>query len=317
VRLRARDERLAYIVCRLDIPFPILQLASAPAAGHGVTIGPLGGGASVEELIEQLDSMFGLRHCGRRLPRRRNPSAYGQMGRCLSPCLGDLDPNLYRRRLDAALTMFLGADARDALLGHLEAQMRAAAAEQQYERAAALRRRRDRLAGTLRRVEGALAAVHARPRLVLAPHPVSPGRHDALWLAGGRLVDFGELPSEPAAALERTRAVLRRAEHAQELGAHVPPDEVDELRTVTSYLHGHPELPQLPLAPPPADAEVLHFVRTAQAQANGSETTSAWDPLPSSRRAPGSTSRRTKASAIGPKRGETAVLVTRATTRSS
>ena len=25
-----------------------------------------------------------------------HPSAFGQMGRCLSPCLGDLDPNLYR-----------------------------------------------------------------------------------------------------------------------------------------------------------------------------------------------------------------------------
>jgi hypothetical protein len=24
------------------------------------------------------------------------------MGRCLSPCLGDLDPNAYRRRLDEA-----------------------------------------------------------------------------------------------------------------------------------------------------------------------------------------------------------------------
>ena len=27
---------------------------------------------------------------------RQHPSAFGQMGRCLSPCLGDLDPNLYR-----------------------------------------------------------------------------------------------------------------------------------------------------------------------------------------------------------------------------
>ena len=62
-----------------------------------MTIGPLTGRKLVVELVEQLDSLFGLRHCGRRLPRRDHPSAYGQMGRCLSPCLGDLDPNLYRR----------------------------------------------------------------------------------------------------------------------------------------------------------------------------------------------------------------------------
>ena len=32
------------------------------------------------------------------------PSVYGQMGRCASPCLGDLDPNAYRRQVDLALT---------------------------------------------------------------------------------------------------------------------------------------------------------------------------------------------------------------------
>ena len=103
IRLTRRDERLCYIRCRLDIPFPILEVASEPAAGHAVTIGPLRGRRLAQELVEQLDSLFGLRHCGRRLKLREHPSAYGQMGRCLSPCLGDLDPNLYRRRLDEAL----------------------------------------------------------------------------------------------------------------------------------------------------------------------------------------------------------------------
>src|SRR5436189_160144 len=82
--------------------------------------------AAASELVEQLNSLFGLRHCGRALPRRSWPSAYGQMGRCLSPCLGDLDPNLYRRRLDEALSLFTGAvDGRERLLAHVEAQMRA------------------------------------------------------------------------------------------------------------------------------------------------------------------------------------------------
>ena len=108
-----------------------------PAAGHAVTIGPLRGRRLALELVEQLDSLFGLRHCGRRLPRREHPSAYGQMGRCLSPCLGDLDPNLYRRRLDEVLRLFLRRAIRGRpLLDHVDGQMRAAAAEQHYERAA-------------------------------------------------------------------------------------------------------------------------------------------------------------------------------------
>ena len=81
----------------------MLEVTPQPAAGHAVSIGPLRGRRWVHELVEQLESLFTLRHCGRRLARRAYPSAYGQMGRCLSPCLGDLDPNVYRQRLDEAL----------------------------------------------------------------------------------------------------------------------------------------------------------------------------------------------------------------------
>jgi DNA polymerase-3 subunit epsilon len=315
VRLAAREERSVYIRCRLDIPFPILEVADAPAAGHGVTIGPVqgrGGRADVQELVDQLQSLFALRHCGRRLPRREHPSAYGQMGRCLSPCLGDLDPNLYRRRLDEALGMFLGAgDARPALLGHLDARMAEAAQRRQYERAESLRRRRHRVATVLQRIEGVLRATHVRPRLVLARHPVD-SRFDALWLAGGRVVDFGELPGDVGEVAARTGRALARAARAGEIGVYVPPEELDELRIVSSYLASHPELPSLDLDAEPAPDALGRFL----AQAKGSETTSAAPP-PTSTVAPTGASRRTKARATGPNRGETAVLVTRPALRAS
>ena len=118
-----------YLRCRLDIAFPILEVAREPAGGHAVTVGPVRGRAAAAELVEQLNSLFGLRHCGRALPRRDHPCAYGQMGRCLSPCLGDLDPNLYRERLDAALRLFVdGPDGGAALLAHIDGQMRDARA---------------------------------------------------------------------------------------------------------------------------------------------------------------------------------------------
>jgi DNA polymerase III subunit epsilon len=246
IRLTRRDERLCYIRCRLDIPFPILEVAPEPAAGHAVTIGPLRGRRLAQELVEQLDSLFGLRHCGRRLKLREHPSAYGQMGRCLSPCLGDLDPNLYRRRLDEALRLFVtGGDGGDRLVAHVRRQMRAAADEQLFERAAWLRRRMRRLTVILERLGGALEATHARARLILAAHPVDQTRQDAFWLAGGRVVDWGPAPDDDEALEERTQLALRRSGRVGELGAHVPPDEIDELRIVATYLASHPDVPQL------------------------------------------------------------------------
>ncbi len=161
-RGKRQADGYVYLRCRLDIAFPILEVALEPASGHAVTVGPVRGRAAAAELVEQLNSLFGLRHCGRRLPRRQHASAYGQMGRCLSPCLGDLDPNLYRERLDAALRLFV--DRRDggaALLAHIDGQRRAAVAGQNYERAAWLQRRRARLEALLRRL-GGHAACRAR-----------------------------------------------------------------------------------------------------------------------------------------------------------
>ncbi|HEX3832084.1 MAG TPA: exonuclease domain-containing protein [Solirubrobacteraceae bacterium] len=244
-RLTRTDDRLVYVRCRLDIPFPILEVSPDPAAGHAVTIGPVRGRRLALELVEQLDSLFGLRHCGRRLPRREHPSAYGQMGRCLSPCLGDLDPNLYRRRLDEVLGLFVSAQSGQPLLDHVRRQMRAAAEQQRYEQAGSLQRRLKRLGTILARLGGVLEATHARPRLILAPHPSDPVRAEGFWLVDGRLVDHGAVNGDDVA--ERTERALGRSARHGELGAHVPPDEIDEVRLIGSWLASHPDAPQLAL----------------------------------------------------------------------
>jgi DNA polymerase III subunit epsilon len=259
VRLRHAD-RYVYLRCRLDIPFPILEVAPEPAAGHGVTVGPLRGRSAAVELMEQLNSIFGLRHCGRRLPRRQHPSAYGQMGRCLSPCLGDLDPNLYRRRLDEALGLF--AERRGgarSLLAHIDRQMRAAAAEERFERAAWLRRRHTRLRTLLERLGGVLDATHARPRLVLAPHP-SEVRFDAVWLVGGRVAHF--TPVTTVDELERGTASALRGASGSAGWPYVPADEVDEVRIASTWLAGR-DVPALDLDPAPDRAGLTTLLADA------------------------------------------------------
>ena len=243
--LKKDADGYVYLRCRLDIPFPILEVAREPAAGHAVCVGPVRGRAAAAELVEQLNSLFGLRHCGRGLTRRDHPSAYGQMGRCLSPCLGDLDPNLYRSRLDEALGLF-EHDGGSALLAHVEAQMRAAAAAQRFERAAWLRRRARRLESLLGKLGGVLRAAHAGARLVLAPHPAEPGRADAFWIVAGRVVDWGPLPADADELVERTRFALR-ASQAGGLGGWLPADELVEARIIGAWLAAHESSPVLEL----------------------------------------------------------------------
>ena len=248
-----RTDGWVYVRCRLDIEYPVLEVSPEPAEGHAVSIGPLRGRAAARELADHLTSMFRLRHCGRRMRRRDHPSLYGQMGRCCSPCLGDLDPNAYRRQLDAALALFDGrGDGGDLLLERLDGEICDASAARRYERAAALVRRRERLEGVIARLGGVLRAVHSVPRLVLAAHPTDE-RWDAFWILGGRVADWGELPQQDE-LVERTEAVLSAPPPAG-----VRPDDVDEVRIVAAWLAEH-EPPALALDPAPTPARLKHFV---------------------------------------------------------
>jgi DNA polymerase III subunit epsilon len=263
VRGKAEPDGYVYVRCRLDIPFPILEVAREPAPGHAVCVGPVRGRAAAAELVEQLNSLFGLRHCGRALPRRAHPSAYGQMGRCLSPCLHDLDPNVYRERLDAALKLFMGDDGGAALLARVDQQIAEASAAQRYERAAWLQRRRNRLESLLGRLGGVLRAVHVGSRLVLAPHPREAGRFDAVWIAAGRVVDWG--PTHPAGgpaelAARSARALARAPGTA--LGGWLPADAVAEARLVGLWMAANTP-PTLELRRGVGEAEHAAFLARA------------------------------------------------------
>ena len=251
-----RTDGYVYLRCRLEPPYPILEVGPEPAAGRAVNVGPLKGRKAAGELADQLTSLFRLRHCGKALPRRESPSAYGQMGRCLSPCLGDLDPNAYRGQIDKALALFSGPDpdAAERLLGVVEEQMREASAARRYERAATLRRRAERLERVLGRLDGVLRAVHAAPQLVLARHPAKE-RFDAFWLVDGRVADWGPLPG-PSELAERTEAALARRKPRGP--APLPLEEVDEVRIVSSWLADH-DAPRLSLAKAPDAGELAAF----------------------------------------------------------
>jgi DNA polymerase-3 subunit epsilon len=232
-----RTDHWAFIRCRLDIEYPVLDAASDPAPGHAINVGPIKGLRTAQDIADQLTSMFRLRHCGRRLHVREHPSAYGQMGRCCSPCLGDLDPNAYRRQVEKALSVFWSSDAREALLGELDEQMRDASRAQLYERAAGLVRRKERLDRLLWRTEGMLEAMHARPRLVLASHPSKP-LWDAFWVVGGRVADWGPVAANANELVERTASAMSLAGRSGLPGsaAAVPASEVDEVRIVASWM---------------------------------------------------------------------------------
>jgi DNA polymerase-3 subunit epsilon len=191
------------------------------------------------------------------------------MGRCLSPCLHDLDPNVYRRRLDDALGLFTaGGDAAVAVLAHVDEQMRAAARDERFERAAWLRRRRERLGVLLTELDGVLAATHAQPRLVLAEHPRG-GAWDAFWLVGGRVADWGPLTGAGDMA-RRTQEALRAGDGTGH-STWLAPQDVEDMRTVGTWLASHPLTAELALSPAPSADALAAFLGERQVDDLGAD----------------------------------------------
>jgi hypothetical protein len=70
---------------------------------------------------------------------------------------------------------------------------------------------------------------------MLAAHPRDDRRYDAFWLVDGRVADWGSL--DPLDAWGRTQRALRGWRAAPTTS--VPPDEVDEVRLVTTWMDAH------------------------------------------------------------------------------
>jgi hypothetical protein len=89
---------------------------------------------------------------------------------------------------------------------------------------------------------------------MVARHPVK-RRADAFWVVAGRVVDWGPLPGADELAARTAEALERSPARGP-----VPPDEVDEVRIVSTWTADH-ELLSLPLDPPPEPETLLAFAK--------------------------------------------------------
>jgi len=114
-------------------------------AGAGLHVGPFASGRDAERFIQALQDGFDL--CRDYQCLRRSPDAsrcaYGQMGKCLSPCDGTISMDDYRSAVAEASRYAAGQ--RRQVREALAERMRRASAELAFERAARLKTSLERL----------------------------------------------------------------------------------------------------------------------------------------------------------------------------
>ncbi|MDP9185576.1 MAG: DEDD exonuclease domain-containing protein, partial [Actinomycetota bacterium] len=146
-----RWRRFAYLKLDPAEAWPRWKIARSVDPGDGVlSLGPFGSSARATLAKEALEDAFQVRRCTRSMGRRTRfaPCVLADMGRCLAPCDGRVEPEDYRRMTDE---MRGSIEAPGELLRLLEARMFGLAEQERFEQAALARDRLRSLAEALHR----------------------------------------------------------------------------------------------------------------------------------------------------------------------
>jgi excinuclease ABC subunit C len=211
--------------------------------------GPFARVAALGDVARELATVLGLRHCAGPTPvfwrdqldlfgADRSPGCIrAELGTCLAPCCGMVEAGAYLEQVRSA-RRFLEGRGRDPL-PLLRDDMRAAAERLDFEHAARLRDRHERL----ERLGDELAAFRGEVENLSFVYTVPGfGGDDHVYLIrGGRVQADFPWPDEAearAGVLERARRVFGERDRGP---AALPATEAAEILLVAAWFRGRPE----------------------------------------------------------------------------
>jgi excinuclease ABC subunit C len=146
-----RDDK-NYLCLRIDLRenYPALRFVRRFHPDGALYFGPYASAGMARETLKVMKQAFGVRTCKeRRLMTRSRPCLEYQLAHCLGPCAGLVSEAAYRQAVQEAVSFLKGKGGN--LVKRLKAQMVAAAAELDFERAAVFRDRIQAITQTLER----------------------------------------------------------------------------------------------------------------------------------------------------------------------
>jgi excinuclease ABC subunit C len=246
--------RLTFL-CLGRAPAPYLFLSRTISARVQAAFGPLTASDKALDAARRLNDFFQLRDCpqpqemifpdqGELFPGVRDPGCLRmEIGTCLGPCTGTCTRRDYQAQVRKARDFLVGKDL--APLAQLQAEMQAAAAAQQFERAAAVR---DRLT-VLQWLTDRLARVRKAQQEMSFIYPVAGWDGSTTWhlIHAARTVASVEKPHDAATrkiAAEQIDAIYRNQSGLLDSYEHA-----DSMMVVMQWFRKHPGERDLCISP--------------------------------------------------------------------
>ncbi len=244
-RLRLRPPALLKV--NLANPYPrcyvTRRIRTDDATGRpsgGFYFGPLPSRRAAEAFASRFLDLFKIRRC--QIKIRRDPGfpgcIYSEMKMCLAPCFAGCTKEEYDAEV-VRVVSFLGTSGAS-LTGELEREREAASAQLDFERAAALHRRLDKIAEVLRGLPEVVRRIDDLDAVILA-RAAEENTVAIFVVRAGRIAEpfflrFGELASQPRSVEEILRQVLEPQQSSGETPAPAPPEDLEPLADHLSLL---------------------------------------------------------------------------------
>ncbi len=158
------DKNYPYIKVTVQEEWPRVFMARRKAKDKSRYFGPYSSSSAMWATLRLISSLFPLRNCkGSLLKKRKRPCLNRQIGKCLAPCAGGANRELYLEHVGKVIMLLEGRN--QDLIKTLKAQMESAAETLEFERAASIRDQISALSRTLEKQ--VISASHNKDQDVL------------------------------------------------------------------------------------------------------------------------------------------------------
>src|SRR5262245_60275804 len=142
------DKRFLLLKVNLNDPIPRFTLTRLKQEDGARYFGPFANSGALRHTVQLIRRQFNLRGCRSLTPNEQDyrHCLYGHLKFCTAPCIGNVTREQYLEQVLAACNFLEGQC--EEMQTQLEAEMKKAAAAQEYERAASLRDALDSLRKT-------------------------------------------------------------------------------------------------------------------------------------------------------------------------
>ena len=221
--IRLRDDKsYPYIGISLDEEYPRVYFTRERHRRDRLYFGPFSNAYKVRDTLSLIGKIFPSRPCEGPEPGRPSgvPCLDYHIKRCLAPCVGYISRDDYRALIDQ-IVAFLSGRYRG-LERELEEEMRAAAAQQEFERAAAIRNRLSAVRHLMERQFATAGSVGTADVLGIAVEGDS-ANVQVLQVRDGVLQDRQSFFLDAAGAEDEATALVQFAYEFYAMALAIPP----------------------------------------------------------------------------------------------